>query len=67
MGVAMVNHHIDFRFISLITAEQAHSLKVIPLERRENKLVCLSPNNDQKQLNILRLVLGEEIAIEAID
>ncbi|MEO0899586.1 MAG: GspE/PulE family protein [Bacteroidota bacterium] len=63
----MVNPQIDFRFLSLISAEQAHSLQIIPLERREGKLVCLTPEKTPKKKNVLRLVLGEEIELEVME
>lgn len=57
---------LDFRLISLLTAEQAHAFRVIPLRAEGSKLILLGENVSSSKLPQLQLLLGKQIELESI-
>ncbi|MEM7373239.1 MAG: GspE/PulE family protein [Bacteroidota bacterium] len=57
---------LDFRLISLLTAEQAHTFRIIPLRIEEKKLIALGETSSRSKLPQLQLVLGKSVELEII-
>ena len=57
---------LDFRLLSLLTSEQAHAFRVVPV-RMEDKVLVVQGDAENTRLPQLKLLLGKAVSLEAID
>ena len=62
----MIAQTLDYRLTSLISPEQAHTFRVVPLEEREDKICFLAEASARQHVPTLKLLLGKEIELEEI-
>ena len=60
----MIAETLDYRLVSLISPEQAHTFRVVPLEDRDDVLFLLAEAAAKEHLLPLQLLLGKEIVLE---
>ena len=57
----------DFRAISLLTAEQAHAFRVIPLEAEEKHVQFIGDESSLAHKNTLSMLLGKSVRIKLVE
>ncbi|MEM6801599.1 MAG: GspE/PulE family protein [Bacteroidota bacterium] len=58
---------IDYKYLSLLSPAQAHKFRVIPLKVNEGKVLLLGETDRHPDLPILKLLLGKQVQIHALD
>lgn len=66
MDIAKLEH-IDYRVLSLLTAEQAHAFGVIPLVQNGTSITIAGSEKVAPRLSELRMILGKKIELEPIE
>ncbi|MCI4668091.1 MAG: GspE/PulE family protein [Bacteroidia bacterium] len=62
----MVSRTIDQKLLGIISSEQAHSFRIIPLEKKEGFLHFLSTEKTEEKKNLIQILLGKNIVLNPI-
>lgn len=63
---SMGGRQIDQKLLGLITSEQAHSLRIIPLGRENGSIHFLASPQAAEKKDLIKLLLGKEVVLEQI-